>query len=151
MTEHHIPTEQELDMLLECRPAFDPDAVKRNVLAYAAGELVRPRRRKLPVRGLLIAAVACVLSVSAITAADYATGGRISRSLGIQKQPQQANGQNQPGSRKAHMKNVYKQCIRRQHLLHLLFPTAVDHMANLIDLLARQLFSFGKGSNKGRE
>lgn len=89
MTEHHIPTEQELDMLLECRPAFDPDAVKRNVLAYAAGELVRPRRRKLPVRGLLIAAVACVLSVSAITAADYATGGRISRSLGIQKQPQQ--------------------------------------------------------------
>ena len=89
MTEHHIPTEQELDALLECAPAFDPETIKRNVLAYAVGEPVRPRRRKLPVRGLFIAAVVCVLSASVITAADYAPGGRISRSLGIQKLPQQ--------------------------------------------------------------
>lgn len=89
MTEQYFPTEQELDALLECAPVFDPEAVKRNVLTYAAGETVRPRRPKLPVRGLLIAAVACVLSVSVIAAADYVSGGRIIRALTVTKQPQQ--------------------------------------------------------------
>lgn len=89
MTEQYLLTEQELDALLECAPVFDAEAVKRNVLAYAAGEPVRPRRRKLPVRGLFIAAVVCVLSVSVIAAADYVSGGRMIRALTVTKQPQQ--------------------------------------------------------------
>ncbi len=89
MTEQYFPTEQELDALLEYAPVFDSETVKRNVLAHAEGEPVHPRRRKLPVRGLLIAAVVCVLLGSVIAAADYVSGGRVIRSLMVPKQPQQ--------------------------------------------------------------
>lgn len=88
MTENHIPTEQELDALLAGQPPFDPDAVKRRTLARIGAVPERPRRSlRTPIRGLLIAAAICALSISAVTAADYATEGRISTALGIRREP----------------------------------------------------------------
>ena len=87
MTEHHIPTEEELDSLLAQQPQFDLDAVKRRTHSRIGAAPERPRRLRAPFRGLLIAAVICVLSVSAVTAADYATEGRISSALGIRRVP----------------------------------------------------------------
>lgn len=87
MTEHQIPTEWELDALLDGQPQFDLDAVKRRTLSRTEAAPERPRRRRAPLRGLLIAAVICVLSISAVTAADYATEGRISTALGIRREP----------------------------------------------------------------
>lgn len=89
MTEQYLPTEQELDALLEDAPVFDPETVKRNVLAHLEGETVCLHKRALPIRGLFIAAVVCVLLGSVIAAADYVSGGRVIRSLMVTKQPQQ--------------------------------------------------------------
>lgn len=83
---HHIPTEQELDALLDRPPQFDLDAVKRRTLSRVTEEAKHPGRKRMPLRGLLLAAVICVLSISAVTAADYATEGRISTALGIRRE-----------------------------------------------------------------
>lgn len=87
MTEHQIPTEQELDALLSHQPQFDLDAVKQRTLSRIGAVPERPGRVRTPFRGLLIAVVICVLSISAVTAADYATEGRISTALGIRREP----------------------------------------------------------------
>lgn len=87
MTEHHIPTEEQLDSLLARQPQFDLDAVKRRTLTCVGAAPERPRRLRAPFRGLLIAAMICVLSISAVAAADYATEGRISSALGIRREP----------------------------------------------------------------
>lgn len=82
----HIPTEQELDALLEQAPQFDPEAVKhRTMQQIGAGQAARPRGKKLPLRGLCIAAVVCALSISALAAADHVTGGKIKQVLTIQR------------------------------------------------------------------
>lgn len=87
MTEHHIPTEEQLDSLLARQPQFDLDAVKRRTLSRVGAVPERPRRLRAPFRGLLIAAMICLLSISAVAAADYATEGRISSALGIRREP----------------------------------------------------------------
>ena len=88
MTENQIPTEQELDALLDGQPPFDLNAVKRRTLARVGAAPERPGRSlRAPIRGLLIAAAICALSISAVTAADYATEGRISTALGIRREP----------------------------------------------------------------
>ena len=82
-----IPTEQELDTLLDAPPRFDPEAVKRRTMARIASSDTPdtpPRsRRRFPLRGLCIAAVVCALSVSAMAAADFATSGLLSQALGL--------------------------------------------------------------------
>lgn len=87
MTEiHHIPTGQELDTLLGQQPQFDLDAVKRRTFSRITEEPGPSGTKRLPFRGILIAAVICILSISAVAAADYATEGRISTALGIRKE-----------------------------------------------------------------
>ena len=86
MTDPHIPTEQELDALLPQEPQFDLDAVKRRALSQATGGTKQPRKTQAPLRGLLIAAVICALSISAVAAVDFATDGRLSQALGIRKE-----------------------------------------------------------------
>ena len=78
MNEHRIPTEQELDWLVQEMPRFDLSTVKRRTM-----ESVRPRKKRQ--RYLLAAAVVCLLSISAM-AADYASEGPITRALGIRKE-----------------------------------------------------------------
>ena len=85
VTEFHIPTEQELDALLGEEPQFDLDAVKRRALSRIGEPAEQPRKRRLPLRGLLIAAVVCVLSAGVVAAADHATNGQITQALGIRK------------------------------------------------------------------
>ena len=85
VTESHIPTERELDALLAEQPRFDLEAVKRRTLARIGETVEKPAKRRLPLRGLLLAAVLCALSVSAVAGADYVTDGRLSRALGIRK------------------------------------------------------------------
>lgn len=64
MNEFRIPAEQELDELLTGDLQFDLEAVKRRTLSR-----VEPApRRSLPLRGLLIAAVVCGLSITALAA-----------------------------------------------------------------------------------
>lgn len=84
---HHIPTGQELDALLDRQPQFDLDAVKRRTLSRITEEPRPSGAKRLPFRGILIAAVICILSISAVAAADYATEGRISMALGIRREP----------------------------------------------------------------
>lgn len=87
MTEiHHIPTGQELDTLLDQQPQFDLDAVKRRTFSRITGETGPSGAKRLPFRGILIAAVICILSISAVAAADYATEGRLSMVLGIRRE-----------------------------------------------------------------
>ena len=52
MTEFHIPTEQELDALLDEEPQFDLDAVKRRALSRIGEPAEQPRKRRLPLRQL---------------------------------------------------------------------------------------------------
>lgn len=84
---HHIPTGQELDTLLDQQPQFDLDAVKRRTFSRIGGEAGPSGAKRLPFRGILIAAVICILSISAVAAADYATEGRLSMALGIRREP----------------------------------------------------------------
>lgn len=90
MTKIHIPTEQELDALLDQQPRFDLDAVKHRTLSRIGNEAEQPRKRRLPLRSLLIAAVVCILSAGVVAAADYATDGQITKALGIRKPEVQA-------------------------------------------------------------
>lgn len=90
MTESHIPTEQELDALLDQQPRFDLDAVKHRTLSRIGNGAEQPRKRRLPLRSLLIAAVVCILSAGVVAAADYATDGQITKALGIRKPEVQA-------------------------------------------------------------
>lgn len=83
MNENHIPTEEELDALVQTPPAFDLDAVKRRTMEHIAPA----RKHRFPLRGLCIAAVICALSVTAMAAADYASSGPISRALGLVPAP----------------------------------------------------------------
>ena len=85
MSDLHLPTEQELDLLLDQQPQFDLDAVKRRTLSHVEGAGAQPAKRRLPLRGILIAAVLCALSISAVAAADWAADGRIFAALGIGK------------------------------------------------------------------
>lgn len=64
MNDYRIPTEAELDELLGEEPRFDLEAVKRRTLS----RLEPAPRRSLPLRGLLIAAVVCGLSITALAA-----------------------------------------------------------------------------------
>ena len=57
MTEDRIPTEQELDALLSETPQFDLEAVKHRTLSRIAPP--QKARKRLPLRGLCIAAVVC--------------------------------------------------------------------------------------------
>ena len=85
MSEQHLPTEQQLDILLEQTPQYDLAAVKRRTLSRVEAPASPPVRKARPFRGILIAAVILAMSASAVTAADYATGGKITRALGFQK------------------------------------------------------------------
>lgn len=85
MTEFRIPTEEELDMLLEQTPMFDLEAVKQKTFLIVATEEKKQIRHRLPVRRIFVAAIVCALSISAVAGADYVAGGRISRVLGIVK------------------------------------------------------------------
>lgn len=85
MTENRIPTEQELDALLDRQPPFNLEAVKVRTLSRIGEQAGQPVKRRTPLRCFLIAAVICALSVSAVTAADYVTAGRLSAALGIRK------------------------------------------------------------------
>lgn len=79
MTDRWFPTEEELDELVPETPDFDLAAVKRRTLARTA-----PRTfRRTALRGILAAALICLLSVSALAAADRVTNGRVSAALGI--------------------------------------------------------------------
>ena len=84
MTDFYIPDDHELDALLDQPPQFDLNAVKCRTLSRIGAGEHPPSKRRAPLRYLLIAAVICVLSVSTL-AADYAIGGPITRSLGLQK------------------------------------------------------------------
>lgn len=85
MTEKWIPTDEELDALLDAQPQFDPEAVKARTLAAVAGQEPpeKYRRGKFFLRCTLIAAALCLLSATALAAVDTATGGRITAALGI--------------------------------------------------------------------
>lgn len=85
MTEDRIPTEQELDALLSETPQFDLEAVKHRTLSRIAPP--QKARKRLPLRGLCIAAVVCALSVSAV-AAGYAGDGGIVKMLSSIRKPQ---------------------------------------------------------------
>ena len=85
MTENRIPTEQELDALLDRQPPFNLEAVKVRTLSRIGEQAGQPVKRRTPLRCFLIAAVICALSVSAVTAADYVIAGRLSAALGIRK------------------------------------------------------------------
>lgn len=89
MTENRTPTEQELDILLDQQPQFDLEAVKQRTLSRTGTVPGHPSRKHAPLRGILIAAVLCALSISAVTAADYATEGRLTMALGIRSQAQE--------------------------------------------------------------
>lgn len=80
MSDHFIPTDQELDALLTEQPQFDLDAVKARTLVRVQA----PARKKQPLRWLCIAAVVCALSVSALASVADTP---ISRALGIRKEP----------------------------------------------------------------
>ena len=84
MTEDRIPTEQELDMLLSEEPQFDLQALKRRTLSRIGAPAERPAGKKMPLRGVFVAAVVCALSVSAL-AASYVSDGQLARALGIRK------------------------------------------------------------------
>lgn len=85
MSEHDFLTERELDLLLEQAPVFDLDSVKQKTFSQIE-KSGYSRKKLLPLRGLFIAAVICVLSVSALAVTDYCvTGGRIIRSLSAPK------------------------------------------------------------------
>lgn len=85
MTKDRIPTEQELDALLSETPQFDLEAVKHRTLSRIAPP--QKARKRLPLRGLCIAAVVCALSVSAV-AAGYAGDGGIVKMLSSIRKPQ---------------------------------------------------------------
>ena len=70
MTENRIPTEQELDALLDRQPPFNLEAVKVRTLSRIGGETERSPGRIAPLRGILAAAVICALSVSALAATN---------------------------------------------------------------------------------
>ena len=101
MTEPHIPTERELDALLHEQPRFDLEAVKRRTLSRIGATAERPVKRRIPLRGFLVAAVICALSISAVAAADYATDGQITRALGIRKPQMEAVSEPSPAPEKA--------------------------------------------------
>ena len=90
MTEYRLPTEQELDMLLEQAPVFDLNAVKQKTFSVIEMKEEKTIKCKLPLRRIFVAAVVCALSVSMMAAAEYVSGGSISRVLGIQKAPVEA-------------------------------------------------------------
>jgi hypothetical protein len=77
-----FPTDEELDALMPEQPPFDPEAVKARTRAAVAGETKRPSRPPI-FRGLLIAALVCGLSISALAAANLATNGRLAAALGL--------------------------------------------------------------------
>ncbi|MCI2055916.1 MAG: hypothetical protein LKJ86_02100 [Oscillibacter sp.] len=85
MTDRDFLTEEELDALLPSPPIFNVGAVKERVLTQIS-PVEQPSAQK-PSRhlwkGLLLAAAVCVLSVSCLAVADYASGGRIAAALGI--------------------------------------------------------------------
>ena len=80
MHEHFLPTEEELDALLDCGVEFDLDAVKRRTRQRISQSSAAPVRRKVPLRGLLIAAMVCTLSVTAFAGV---TGTPLRRMLGL--------------------------------------------------------------------
>jgi len=90
MTEYRLPTEQELDMLLEQTPVFDLNTVKQKTFSVIEMKEEKTIKCKLPLRRIFVAAVVCALSVSMMAAAEYVSGGSISRVLGIQKAPVEA-------------------------------------------------------------
>ena len=78
MNDRFLPTEEELDALLAEAPGFDLEAVKDRVL----DQVLPPAKGRRPLRGLLIAAVVCALSVTALAAAG---GTPIARLFHFQK------------------------------------------------------------------
>lgn len=79
MNDLWFPTEEELEVLAPEVPDFDLRAVKRRTL-----QRTRSRSgRRTVLRGVLVAAMICLLSVSALAAANPAARGRVMEALGI--------------------------------------------------------------------
>lgn len=94
MSDRWILTEEELDAMLEQPPVYDPERVKQCTLSRISGE-EEPQKRPFRWRGALIAAIICALSVT-IAAADYSTGGRVARVLGLRREPPDPPAQEEP-------------------------------------------------------
>jgi len=87
MNEHWILTEEELDGMLAQPPQYDLDRVKQCTLSRVHGK-EPPVKKQLRLKGILIAAIICALSITTIAAADYVTGGKVTRVLGLRKEPE---------------------------------------------------------------
>ncbi|MBQ8850883.1 MAG: hypothetical protein IJZ66_00335 [Oscillibacter sp.] len=85
MNEHRIPTDRELDELLTEQPRFDLNAVKARTLSRIEGR--EHTGKKLPLRGLCIAAVVCALSVTALASVTDTPIARIFRKAPAVEEP----------------------------------------------------------------
>ena len=97
MPSQHFLTEAELDALLRETPVFDLEAVKHRTLSRVEKGTIQPMKKKSLLRGLLIAAVICALSISSLAVANYVMDGRIAATLGIgtaQAETLNSSGQN---------------------------------------------------------
>ena len=86
MTDFRVPNDNDLDALLDQSPQFNLDSLKSRTLSKIEANKCLSSKRRTPLRYLLAAAVICILSVSTL-ATDYAMGGPITRTLGLQKPP----------------------------------------------------------------
>ncbi|MCI2057856.1 MAG: hypothetical protein LKJ80_01470 [Oscillibacter sp.] len=107
MAEKWFPPQEELDALLRETPEFDPEEVKRRTLSKIERNGT-PGGKKPMLRGLLIAAAVCVLSVSALAAANTATGGRIAAFLGLPVREQAEQTENKPAAAEKEPEPVQK-------------------------------------------
>lgn len=83
MCEHRLPTERELDALLEQAPQYDLAAVKARTFGAVGAHPAPKRSRGRRLKSFLLVAVLCAFCVTAFAAADYAAGGKLTRALGI--------------------------------------------------------------------